>query len=154
MRHSRFIQMRDKSISSGNYRFSCFFPRKSNPDRRHTKRRPSSAIATKGLLKERIAVTLSPALRRHKCEVNFDYGNFVMSVSVKNPGLSEIDERCIETIRFLSMEAVQKANSGHPGMPMGMASATYVLWTKYMKHNPSNPKWQGGFCFYGKSANS
>jgi len=65
-----------------------------------------------------------------------------MSVTVKNPGLSEIDERCIETIRFLSMEGVQKANAGHPGMPMGMASATYVLWTKYIKQNPSNPRWQ------------
>jgi transketolase len=39
------------------------------------------------------------------------------------------------------MEAVQKAKSGHPGMPMGMAPAAYVLWTKYMKHNPANPKW-------------
>jgi len=64
-----------------------------------------------------------------------------MSVPVKNPGLSELDELCIQTIRFLSMEAVQKANSGHPGMPMGMAPAAYVLWTKYMKHNPANPKW-------------
>jgi transketolase len=64
-----------------------------------------------------------------------------MSVTVKNPGLSETDQRCVETIRFLSAEAVQKANSGHPGMPMGMASAAYVLWTKYMKHNPANPKW-------------
>jgi transketolase len=41
------------------------------------------------------------------------------------------------------MEAVQKANSGHPGMPMGMAPAAYVLWTKHMKHNPANPKWHG-----------
>jgi transketolase len=64
-----------------------------------------------------------------------------MSVSVKNPGLSKLDELCIQTIRFLSMEAVQKANSGHPGMPMGMAPAAYVLWTKYMKHNPANPRW-------------
>jgi transketolase len=64
-----------------------------------------------------------------------------MSVTVKNPGLSELDELCIQTIRFLSMEAVQKANSGHPGMPMGMAPAAYVLWTKYMRHNPANPKW-------------
>jgi transketolase len=64
-----------------------------------------------------------------------------MSVTVKNPGLSELDELCIQTIRFLSMEAVQKANSGHPGMPMGMAPAAYVLWTKHMKHNPINPKW-------------
>ena len=64
-----------------------------------------------------------------------------MSVTVKNPDLSELDELCIQTIRFLSAEAVQKANSGHPGMPMGMAPAAYVLWTKYMKHNPVNPKW-------------
>ncbi len=64
-----------------------------------------------------------------------------MSVPVKNPGLSELDELCIQTIRFLSMEAVQKANSGHPGMPMGMAPAAYVLWTKHMKHNPANPRW-------------
>ena len=64
-----------------------------------------------------------------------------MSVSVKNPGLSELDELCIQTIRFLSAEAVQKANSGHPGMPMGMAPAAYVLWTRYMRHNPADPAW-------------
>ncbi len=64
-----------------------------------------------------------------------------MSVTKKNPGLSELDELCIQTIRFLSAEAVQKANSGHPGMPIGMAPAAYVLWTKYMKYNPANPRW-------------
>ena len=64
-----------------------------------------------------------------------------MSVNKKNPGLSELDELCIQTIRFLAMEAVQKAKSGHPGMPMGMAPAAYVLWTKYMRYNPANPKW-------------
>ncbi len=64
-----------------------------------------------------------------------------MSVSVKNPGLSEIDELCVQTIRFLSMDAVQQANSGHPGMPMGMAPAAYVLWTKHMNYNPANPRW-------------
>jgi len=64
-----------------------------------------------------------------------------MGASVKNPGLSELDELCVQTIRFLSMEAVQKANSGHPGMPMGMAPAAYVLWTKHIKYNPANPRW-------------
>ncbi len=64
-----------------------------------------------------------------------------MSVSVKNPGLSELDELCIQTIRFLSIEAVEKAKSGHPGMPMGMAPAAYVLWTRHLKHNPANPRW-------------
>ncbi|HUW17832.1 MAG TPA: transketolase [Sedimentisphaerales bacterium] len=64
-----------------------------------------------------------------------------MSVSVKNPGLSELDELCVQTIRFLSMEAVQKANSGHPGMPMGMAPAAYVLWSRHLRYNPANPRW-------------
>ena len=70
-----------------------------------------------------------------------DYGKLAMSLSVKNPGLSELDEVCVQTIRFLSVEAVQKANSGHPGMPMGMAPAAYVLWARHLKHNPSNPRW-------------
>ena len=52
-----------------------------------------------------------------------------------------IDDLCINTIRGLSMDAVQKANSGHPGAPMGLASAAYVLWTRMMKHNPLNPGW-------------
>jgi transketolase len=64
-----------------------------------------------------------------------------MSEFVKNPGLSELDELCVQTIRFLSIEAVEKAKSGHPGMPMGMAPAAYILWTKYMKYNPANPRW-------------
>ncbi len=64
-----------------------------------------------------------------------------MSISAQNPGLSELDELCIQTIRFLSVEGVQKANSGHPGMPMGMAPAAYILWTKHLKHNPANPQW-------------
>ena len=64
-----------------------------------------------------------------------------MKVSVKNPGLSELDELCIQTIRFLSMEGVQKAKSGHPGMPMGMAPAAYVLWARHLQHNPANPLW-------------
>ncbi|MFC2138937.1 transketolase, partial [Bacteroidota bacterium] len=52
-----------------------------------------------------------------------------------------IDNLCVNTIRTLSMDAVQKANSGHPGAPMGLAAAAYVLWTKAMKHNPKNPNW-------------
>jgi transketolase len=64
-----------------------------------------------------------------------------MNVPVKNPGLSELDELCIQTIRFLAVDAVQKANSGHPGMPMGMAPAAYVLWTRHLRYNPANPQW-------------
>ena len=44
-------------------------------------------------------------------------------------------------IRVLSMDAVQKANSGHPGAPMGMADIAEVLWRDFLKHNPNNPKW-------------
>jgi transketolase len=52
-----------------------------------------------------------------------------------------LDTMCINTIRTLAMDAIQKANSGHPGAPMGLAAAAYVLWTKYLKHNPANPQW-------------
>ena len=53
-----------------------------------------------------------------------------------------LDDLCINTIRTLSMDAVQAANSGHPGAPMGLAPAGYVLWTRFLKHNPKNPQWQ------------
>lgn len=52
-----------------------------------------------------------------------------------------LDELCINTIRTLAMDAVQKANSGHPGAPMGLAHVAYVLWTRFLKHNPRNPDW-------------
>lgn len=52
-----------------------------------------------------------------------------------------LEQRCVHTIRTLSMDAVQKANSGHPGMPMGMADVAFVVWTEFLKHNPANPKW-------------
>ncbi len=60
---------------------------------------------------------------------------------LESSGLSRLDELCINTIRCLSMDAVQKAKSGHPGMPMGMAPAAYILWTKHLKHNPRDPRW-------------
>jgi transketolase len=52
-------------------------------------------------------------------------------------------KKAADTIRVLSAEAIQKANSGHPGMPMGCADFAYVLWKKYLKHNPKNPTWMG-----------
>jgi len=55
---------------------------------------------------------------------------------------SKLDQLCVNTIRTLSIDGVEKANSGHPGMPMGMADVAYVLWTKFLKHNPANPDWQ------------
>ena len=54
-----------------------------------------------------------------------------------------IDELAINTIRTLSMDAVQKANSGHPGAPMGLAPVAYTLYTRIMRHNPGDPDWPG-----------
>jgi len=53
----------------------------------------------------------------------------------------QLEQRCINTIRMLAADAVQKAKSGHPGMPMGAAGMAYVLWTRFLKHNPANPTW-------------
>jgi transketolase len=54
---------------------------------------------------------------------------------------SSLQERAINTIRFLSADAVQRANSGHPGMPMGAAAMAYTLWTRHLRFNPENPQW-------------
>jgi transketolase len=54
---------------------------------------------------------------------------------------SSIDELCINTIRTLAMDAVQRANSGHPGTPMGAAAMTYTLWTRFLRHDPADPRW-------------
>lgn len=53
----------------------------------------------------------------------------------------QLDQCCINTIRFLAADAVQKANSGHPGMPMGAADMAYVLWTRHLRHCPAKPRW-------------
>lgn len=54
---------------------------------------------------------------------------------------NELDQLCIHTIRGLAMDGVQKANSGHPGAPMGLAPAGYLIWDKFLRHNPANPQW-------------
>jgi len=54
---------------------------------------------------------------------------------------STLQDRSINTIRFLSADAVQRANSGHPGMPMGAAAMAYALWTRHLRFNPNNPEW-------------
>jgi transketolase len=54
----------------------------------------------------------------------------------------ELDQLCINTIRALAIDAVQKAESGHPGLPLGCAPLAYVLWTRFMRYNPKNPKWE------------
>jgi len=55
----------------------------------------------------------------------------------------ELEQLCVNTIRALSLDAVQKAESGHPGLPLGAAPMAYVVWTRFLRHNPRNPKWQG-----------
>lgn len=54
---------------------------------------------------------------------------------------NERDQLCINTIRMLAADAVEKARSGHPGLPMGAAAMAYVLWTRFLRHNPKNPAW-------------
>ncbi|HEU0277861.1 MAG TPA: transketolase [Rhodanobacteraceae bacterium] len=54
---------------------------------------------------------------------------------------TDLDQKCVNTIRFLSVDMIQKANSGHPGLPLGCAPMAYVLWTKFLKHHPENPHW-------------
>src|SRR6266540_5229181 len=55
---------------------------------------------------------------------------------------TDLDQLCINTIRTLTLDAVQKAKSGHPGLPLGAAPMAYVLWTRFLRHNPRNPKWE------------
>jgi transketolase len=55
----------------------------------------------------------------------------------------DLESRAINAIRFLSVDAVQKANSGHPGLPMGTAAMAYIVWTRHLKFNPHNPNWPG-----------
>ncbi|MHB8404425.1 MAG: transketolase [Gammaproteobacteria bacterium] len=54
---------------------------------------------------------------------------------------SSLDDVCINTVRFLSVDMVQRADSGHPGMPMGAAAMAHVLWDRFLKHHPANPRW-------------
>jgi len=54
---------------------------------------------------------------------------------------SKLEQLCVNTLRMLAVDAVERAKSGHPGMPMGAAPMAYVLWTKFMRHNPRNPAW-------------
>ncbi len=57
--------------------------------------------------------------------------------------MTDLQTRAINTLRFLSADAVQKANSGHPGLPMGAAAMAFTIWTRYLRHNPRNPRWMG-----------
>src|ERR1700744_3387624 len=68
------------------------------------------------------------------------------TTSVPQPGLTgardqDLEQYCIDTVRVLSVDAVEKANSGHPGTPMGIAPMGHVLWSEIMRYNPRNPNW-------------
>ena len=54
---------------------------------------------------------------------------------------SALDELCINTLRFLAVDMVQKANSGHPGLPLGSAAMVFTVWDRFLKVNPSDPRW-------------
>lgn len=62
-------------------------------------------------------------------------------MAVTAPSKQSLEELCINSIRFLAIDAVEKANSGHPGLPMGAAPMAFVLWDRFMRYNPKNPKW-------------
>jgi transketolase len=57
------------------------------------------------------------------------------------PSFSALDDLCVNTLRFLAVDAVQQANSGHPGLPLGAAPMAHVLWTRFLKHHPTHPHW-------------
>src|SRR5438105_448113 len=65
-----------------------------------------------------------------------------MSARMEKETTSELDELCINTVRALTIDAVQNAKSGHPGLPLGAAPMAYLLWTRFMRYNPRNPKWE------------
>jgi transketolase len=69
------------------------------------------------------------------------HGDAVVNPERKSIDQPQLDQLCINTIRFLAVDGVQKANSGHPGMPMGAAPMAYVLWTRFMRYDPLNPHW-------------
>ena len=54
----------------------------------------------------------------------------------------DMEKKSVNAIRILAADAVQKANSGHPGLPLGAAAMAYELWAHHMSHNPANPKWE------------
>ena len=68
-------------------------------------------------------------------------GKAAVSPESKPFDQTQLDQLCINTIRFLAVDGVQKANSGHPGLPMGAAPMAYVLWTRFMQYDPLKPGW-------------
>jgi len=63
------------------------------------------------------------------------------TISINKATCSELDQMAVNTIKFLAVDAVEKAKSGHPGLPMGAADYAYVLWSRFLRYNPNDPKW-------------
>jgi transketolase len=69
------------------------------------------------------------------------FGKIELNLFLQDPIMTpDLQTRSINTLRFLSADGVQKANSGHPGLPMGGAAMAYTIWTRHLRHNPRNPK--------------
>src|SRR5258706_12965869 len=89
-------------------------------------------------------------IKSKKSKLSFYKHNLLnMEPGIISPNTNEastssvlLDQLSINTIRFLSVDAVQKANSGHPGLPLGAAPMAYVLWTSFLRFNPADPNWQ------------
>ncbi len=75
------------------------------------------------------------------CFISQMGGNIIINKRKLTLTNKPLDDTCINTIRFLAVDAVQKAKSGHPGAPMGAATMAYVLWDRFLKHNPTNSSW-------------
>jgi transketolase len=71
--------------------------------------------------------------------VNDEHDASVSSSGPADP--AALDQLCVDTLRFLAVDAVQKAGSGHPGLPLGAEPMAYALWMHFLKHNPANPQW-------------
>ncbi len=79
----------------------------------------------------------------HRTSVRIDHTLSLLHIKTRIMAVAtqSLEELCINSIRFLAIDAVEKAKSGHPGLPMGAAPMAFVLWDRFMRFNPKNPKW-------------
>jgi|GEM_PF-3591248 transketolase len=85
-------------------------------------------------------------MKEQTCE-NVSLATNLVTAGIFNQGIiwgafmNSVDELCVNTLRFLAVDAVEHAHSGHPGLPLGAAPMAYVLWDRFLRHNPRNPSW-------------
>src|SRR5438128_1244232 len=117
-------------------------PRSSPPVSRPDGRSRYSVIPANAGIQRRASKTLGSRFRGNDDISNLGVTHAMLNKIFEGMTMSDqLDQLCIDTVRFLSVDAVQKAKSGHPGMPLGAAPMAYVLWTRLLKHNPRNPEW-------------